>query len=211
MEMNKYYKKNPLWDYLGPAIVGTVFWGALAYMGLSNCNGEPQNLVKTPIKKESKLCEIAKSNGVVRDEKNENTQLILKRDTYTPQSTIGDLYLDRNNNGHIDKDDEYLCHTLEPSWKNNQQNISCIPEGNYPVNKRESAHYGLHYKIKSVQNRNNILIHAGNFPKNTSGCILVGNKKRDNYVSESKVTLKNLRKRFEGYKNMQLKIINKRG
>ena len=58
--------------------------------------------------------------------------LLLIRDTFTEESTIGELFI----NG------ERICDTLERPYFNNQRNISCIPEGVYPVRlrlPRESA------------------------------------------------------------------------
>ena len=45
--------------------------------------------------------------------------LLLIRDTFTEESTIGRLFI----NG------ELFCDTLENPWKDNQRNISCIPDG----------------------------------------------------------------------------------
>ena len=52
--------------------------------------------------------------------------LLLIRDTFSKKSTIGELFL----NG------ERICDTLENPWVDNQRNISCIPEGVYPVRLR---------------------------------------------------------------------------
>jgi len=64
--------------------------------------------------------------------------------------------------------------TLEPEDKNNQQNISCIPEGVYYCEPRNSPRFGWTYEVLNVPNRNNILFHSGNIEDNTQGCILVG-------------------------------------
>ena len=58
--------------------------------------------------------------------------LLIIRDTFTEESTIGKLFL----NG------ETFCDTLELPWKDNQRSISCIPAGEYKVRirvARESA------------------------------------------------------------------------
>ena len=52
--------------------------------------------------------------------------LLLIRNTFSKKSTIGELFL----NG------ERICDTLENPWQDNQRNISCIPEGIYPVRLR---------------------------------------------------------------------------
>jgi hypothetical protein len=66
------------------------------------------------------------------------------------------------------------CKTLEPSWKDNQKGISCIPSGTYNVELRESPKFGLTPIIKGIVNRDLILIHKGNYAKDTKGCVLVG-------------------------------------
>jgi hypothetical protein len=68
----------------------------------------------------------------------------------------------------------FSCKTLEPAWKNNQRNISCIPAGRYGVALRSSAKYKQHFHVKNVPERSYILIHKGNFRRNTEGCVLVG-------------------------------------
>lgn len=64
--------------------------------------------------------------------------------------------------------------TLEPPFANNEVGKSCIPAGVYTVRKRWSLKFGYHFKILNVPNRSAILIHAGNFYKDTHGCIMVG-------------------------------------
>ena len=87
---------------------------------------------------------------------------------------------------------------LELSYKNNQRNISCIPNGRYKARIRTSKKYGLHLHIYNVDDRSCILIHSGNFQTQTKGCILVGSGFKDINndgsvdVINSKSTLKKL-------------------
>ena len=75
--------------------------------------------------------------------------------------------------------------TLELPWRDNMSSISCIPAGEYKVAMRKSPRFGLCYWVQEVENRNFILIHAGNFAGDTSkglksnveGCILLGKKR----------------------------------
>lgn len=68
----------------------------------------------------------------------------------------------------------FECKTLEPPWKNNQHNISCIPPGDYFLIPRNSEKFGDHLEVYGVPGRELILVHCGCWPKNTEGCILVG-------------------------------------
>ena len=70
--------------------------------------------------------------------------------------------------------------TIEPPWKNNQTNISCVPIGEYVVRylpRSASGKYKKVYHVLNVPNRSAILIHKGNTVKHTRGCILPGMKK----------------------------------
>jgi len=64
--------------------------------------------------------------------------------------------------------------TLELPDLGNQKNISCIPEGEYEVHKIYSPKFGKCFHVQDVPGRSEILIHKGNYNKDTRGCILVG-------------------------------------
>ena len=72
-----------------------------------------------------------------------------------------------------------LHRTLERPWKDNQQNQSCIPDGEYPYNympHSSSGRYKGCYHVRDVPGRFGILIHAGNVVDETKGCILIGDR-----------------------------------
>ena len=100
--------------------------------------------------------------------KADSANLLIIRDTFTAKSIIGKLYC----NG------EFMAHTLELPWKNNQKSVSCIPEGRYKCRvrlARESATRDyVHLLVQDVEGRSYILFHYGNFPTDTKGCILTG-------------------------------------
>lgn len=73
----------------------------------------------------------------------------------------------------------FECRTLELPHRNNERNISSIPEGEYLAKKVNSPTYGNVFEVLNVPNRSHILIHAGNFYTDTKGCIIVGNAFRD--------------------------------
>ena len=70
-----------------------------------------------------------------------------------------------------------VCNILEPPWKDNRSNISCIPPGRYIVEylpRSASGKYKDCYHITGVPGRIGILIHKGNFYTHTLGCLLPG-------------------------------------
>lgn len=64
--------------------------------------------------------------------------------------------------------------SLERPYFHNEKRVSCIPCGIYSVKKRWSLSHGYHFQVLNVPNRDMILIHTGNFKKNSLGCVLVG-------------------------------------
>ncbi len=68
----------------------------------------------------------------------------------------------------------FECKTLELPWKDNNREVSCIPVGSYSVSKHVSPSKGDCFHIENVPGRDNILIHKGNYNKDTLGCVLVG-------------------------------------
>jgi hypothetical protein len=131
--------------------------------------------------------------------------LLLIRDTFSKESTIGELFI----NG------ERICDTLENPWRDNQRNISCIPEGEYPVRlrlARESASRDyLHLLVQDVPNRDWVLVHRGNFPSQTKGCVLVGLGTQQDVVNNSVLAMDLLIKEILhlGGENINLIIKNK--
>ena len=131
--------------------------------------------------------------------------LLVIRETFTDKSTIGNLYL----NG------EWLCDTLELPYLDNQRSISCIPKGNYKVRlryPRESATRDyLHLLVQDVPNRDYILFHRGNTAKDTSGCILVGNGRKQDIVENSRLAMDLVMQEliYLGGENINLIIKNK--
>jgi hypothetical protein len=88
--------------------------------------------------------------------------------SYTPSETKG--YFAVFDGSVLD----YHCVTLEPPNLGNQHNISCIPEGQYTVTKENNPEKGMCFRVNNVPNRDGILIHKGNFTKETRGCIICG-------------------------------------
>lgn len=81
-------------------------------------------------------------------------------------------YLNLGTNGEIRHGDVPVCWTIELPWKNNQQRVSCIPEGTYRVTKRWSEKFKSHLQLLDVPGRSLILLHPANDAlKELNGCI----------------------------------------
>ena len=111
--------------------------------------------------------------------------MILKRLTLTDHSpTYGVLV----------SNDIPLCVTLERPWINNQNNVSCIPEGTYKVSKFDSPSKGKVFLLHDVPNRTMIEIHAANTINDLLGCIGVGMNFYQGGIATSRMTLDRLLK-----------------
>ena len=91
--------------------------------------------------------------------------------------------------------------TLELPWKDNKKEVSCIPSGFYTNVKQFSStgHLGKWLEIPNIPGRDNIRFHRGNYPKDTEGCILVGEySPLPDYIKNSKKTMDALYDDFDG-------------
>lgn len=64
--------------------------------------------------------------------------------------------------------------TMEPPWRDNRHNESCVPAGRYLCKPFSGQIYKEVYELQDVLGRDAILIHPGNFVRSTQGCILIG-------------------------------------
>ena len=112
-------------------------------------------------------------------------KVVIER-VYLPTETLGSWYI----NG------EMICKTMELPWKENQNNISCIPEDTYLVTKeppipkddpntpedeslgRKARSY-WHFRLHNVPKRKGILVHLITYVSGLLGCIGVGMKFAD--------------------------------
>lgn len=110
-------------------------------------------------------------------------RLELRREVDTGVSTSGSLYADG----------EFIAFTLENTWKDNKRSISCVPPGCYDMKAKEYGRFWDKFQtpipmLQNVDGRSEILIHPGNYAKDTFGCILVGDSKGVNAVWNSRRT-----------------------
>lgn len=82
------------------------------------------------------------------------------------------IYGAKGTNGTITYKGEHICHTIELPDRNNIPRISCIPIGQYKLEKRRYPRHGEQIGIPHVLGREAILIHAANDAlKELLGCI----------------------------------------
>lgn len=71
-------------------------------------------------------------------------------------------------------------HILEPPWRDNKTNVSCIPPGQYRcqfLKRSASGKYRNVYHVLQVRDRSGILIHQGNLVEHTWGCLIIGTRR----------------------------------
>lgn len=107
--------------------------------------------------------------------------------------------------------------SLELPWKDNQPEISCIPEDTYLCGIVKSPRFGKVYQIFGVPNRGHVLIHSGNYAGDVSqglkshvkGCVVlglnVGTLDRQPAVLMSKTALRRFMESVE-YKPFKLEV-----
>jgi hypothetical protein len=99
-------------------------------------------------------------------------RIIQKTVESTDQGTISEVYI----NGKM------IQYVIEPPWRDNKPQVSCIPQGVYTCVWHTSPKYGEVYMVTEVPGRSLILKHWGNFggdywkgyKTNTLGCQIHG-------------------------------------
>jgi hypothetical protein len=101
--------------------------------------------------------------------------IIINRDVLQDDQTLGVCYIKSEKNNP-----KYVGFSLERGWKNNQNNISCIPEGTYKVVLEYSDRFKTDlWEIKGVPNRAECKFHSANYWYQLNGCIALGRKRID--------------------------------
>lgn len=99
----------------------------------------------------------------------------IKRKNDDGKQTLGDLVVET-----------FTAKTLELPWKNNANDISCIPIGTYTCKYTRSnrmstkaGHDVFTYEILNVPSRGGIRIHSANYFHDLLGCIALGDATQD--------------------------------
>lgn len=120
-------------------------------------------------------------------------RISLYRDTLTPQATTGKLYLEGN----------FSCFVLELPLRDGKPG-SAIPAGVYPIELAPSPKFLANPDpwvqnyanrmphVMDIPGRSLIMLHWGNEPTDTDGCLLVGKSRLINYISESRLAFQQL-------------------
>ena len=109
-----------------------------------------------------------------------------------------------------------VLYTLEHEWNNNNPGTSCIPAGDYlckPHGWEKGNPFEFSktqvWEITNVKDRSAVLIHIGNYLKDTRGCVLVGTGMQItqmlSMVSDSSTAINLMRKEI-GQEQFILKI-----
>lgn len=86
--------------------------------------------------------------------------------------TLTRTYFPEGTNGMLFCEGQLIAHTIELPWRQNARLVSCIPEGEYLIQKRYSAKFKWHLEITGVPGRSLILFHPANHAlSQLNGCI----------------------------------------
>lgn len=109
--------------------------------------------------------------------------------------------------GRMEIDNEYICDTLEPTWRDlahggrKQKGKTAIPEGRYALVVTKSPKFKKWLPLLlGVPGFDGVRIHSGNTPKDTQGCILVGQNRKKGMVLNSRIAMEEIMKILDSRK-----------
>jgi len=105
--------------------------------------------------------------------------------------------------------------SLERGWVDNQKDISCIPEGEYPLVLEYSPKFRKElWEVKNVPGRTECKFHTANYWYELNGCIALGNNRKfidgDEVmdITSSRDTMRLFHQSLEGQNEARLTIRN---
>lgn len=124
-----------------------------------------------------------------------NKKVIIRvvRDTYTNTATLGKLFVN----------DKYVCETLEDTCRDKNRDgdladlgeskvygETAIPSGTYELKIFQSPSFKQKlFHLQNVKGFSYVLIHSGNTPIDSKGCIILGLTRGINRVNDSRKAL----------------------
>jgi len=91
-----------------------------------------------------------------------------ERFAYTPWGTFSRIFVPQSLGGA-------MFYGVEPPWKDNQKDVSCIPEGEYTCRKGTYPKHGVQFEVLNVLGRTVVLFgHVGNNEDDVEGCTALG-------------------------------------
>ena len=88
--------------------------------------------------------------------------------------------------GQMDFKGAHECYTMEPAYAAPDVKPRCIPAGTYPLTIRFSKKFArLMPHVENVPQFDGVLIHWGNRPADTEGCILLGMQRGADLITDS--------------------------
>ena len=102
-------------------------------------------------------------------------EVIITRYKVTYNYSLGFCFI-KHEDGLID----YIGASLERGWRDNQNGVSCVPEGNYLLKLEYSSRFRKNlWELKDVPHRAECKFHSANYWNQLNGCIALGNKHVD--------------------------------
>jgi len=133
--------------------------------------------------------------------------IIINRDLLEDKQTLGVCYIKNEKHEIIFKSE-----SIERGWKDNQNMISCVPDGTYDVVLEYSSRFKKKlYELKGVPGRSECKFHAANYARQLNGCIALGKDRKDidgdGYfdVTSSRITMGKFHEALDG--DLHAKVI----
>lgn len=102
-------------------------------------------------------------------------EVIINRFKVTKDYSLGHCYIKYDDGNAV-----YVGCSLERGWRNNQNRISCVPEGTYELKYERSNRFRKNlWELYGVPGRSECKFHAANYWTQLNGCIALGNKHID--------------------------------
>ena len=100
--------------------------------------------------------------------------MVIIRDLKDHRQSLGSFYV-------IDGCDVvFKSESIERGWVNNENMISCYPEGTYEIVLEYSPRFKQPlWEIKGIEGRSECKIHAANFARELNGCTALGKNRSD--------------------------------